>query len=287
MSDIMSYLFETKAIKFCEENKPFFLTSGSISPYFVNTHFLYGNEKEATEFLSYIDTLLEDRINLPKKVFEKVLVQYENNTIYQYTINTMIQAIKDNVNIDEIDYISGGERRDWYFSNIIAYILKKPHLTLFKDLEAFVSPYDFSSTEKITDLSGKKVLNCSDLVTAASNYVRSWLPAIRNLNATLPWTCYVVDRKQGGTEVLEKEGVKTISLASVDISLFEKAYDLGIITSSQLTMLKEFYRDPNETMRNFLIEHPEFLENALNADEKTRMRAHLLIDNDLYNLKKA
>lgn len=23
MSDIMSYLFETKAIKFCEENKPF------------------------------------------------------------------------------------------------------------------------------------------------------------------------------------------------------------------------------------------------------------------------
>ena len=39
-------------------------------------------------------------------------------------------------------------------------------------------------------------------------------------------------------------------------------------------------------MRNFLIEHPEFLENALNADEKTKMRAHLLIDNDLYNLKK-
>ena len=286
MSDIMSYLFETKAIKFCEENKPFFLTSGSISPYFVNTHFLYGNEKEATEFLSYIDTLLEDRINLPKKVFEKVLVQYENNAIYQYTINTMIQAIKDNVNIDEIDYISGGERRDWYFSNIIAYILKKPHLTLFKDLEAFVSPYDFSSTEKTTDLSGKKILNCSDLVTAATNYVRSWLPAIRNLNAILPWTCYVVDRKQGGTEVLEKEGVKTISLASVDISLFEKAYDLGIISSSQLTMLKEFYADPNETMRNFLIEHPEFLENALNADEKTKMRAHLLIDNDLYNLKK-
>ena len=58
MSDIMSYLFETKAVKFCEENKPFFLTSGMISPYFVNTHFLYGNEQEATQFLAYIDTLL-------------------------------------------------------------------------------------------------------------------------------------------------------------------------------------------------------------------------------------
>ena len=82
MSDIMSYLFETKAVKFCEENKPFFLTSGTIAPYFVNTHFLYGNEAEATEFLSYIDTLLEDRINLPKKVFEKVLAQYEKNKIF-------------------------------------------------------------------------------------------------------------------------------------------------------------------------------------------------------------
>lgn len=111
----MSYLFETKAIKFCEENKPFFLTSGTISPYFVNTHFLYGNEKEATEFLSYIDTLLADRINLPKKVFDKVLVQYQTNSIFKYTIDTMIKAIKDNVNIDEIDYISGRRKKRLVF----------------------------------------------------------------------------------------------------------------------------------------------------------------------------
>lgn len=286
MSDIMSYLFETKAVKFCEENKPFFLTSGMISPYFVNTHFLYGNEKMATDFLSYIDTLLTNRINLPKKVFDKVLVQYENNNIFKYIIDTMIKAISDNVNIDKIDYISGGERRDWYFSNMIAYLLKKPHLTLFKDMEAFVSPYDFSSTEKITDIEGKTVLNASDLVTAASNYVRSWIPAVKNLNGKLLWTCYIVDRKQGGTEVLEKEGIKTIPLALVDNTLFEKAFELGIINQGQLEMLKEFYHDPYETMRLFLIDHPEFLENALNSDEKTAKRAKLCIDNNLYDLEK-
>ena len=285
MSDIMSYLFETKAVKFCEENKPFFLTSGTISPYFVNTHFLYGNEKEATEFLSYIDTLLADRINLPKKVLDKVLVQYENNEIFKYTIDTMIKAITENVNIDEIDYISGGERRDWYFSNMIAYLLKKPHLTLFKDMEAFVSPYDFSSTEKITDIEGKTVLNASDLVTAASNYVRSWIPAVKNLNGKLLWTCYVVDRKQGGTEVLEKEGIKTIPLALVDNTLFEKAFELGIIKQGQLEMLKGFYHDPYETMRNFLIQHPEFIENALHSsDERTQKRVKILTENNLYDL---
>ena len=284
MSNIMSYLFETKAIKFCEENKPFFLTSGMISPYFVNTHFLFGSEKEATEFLSYIDTLLEDRISLPKKVFDKVLVQYQNNSIFKYTIDTMIKSITDSVDLAQIDYISGGERRDWYFSNMIAYLLKKPHLTLFKDMEAFVSPYDFSSTEKITDLTGKKALNASDLVTAASNYVRSWLPAIRNLNGELAWTCYVVDRKQGGTETLIKEGVQTIPLAFVDNSLFERAYELHVINSAQLEMLKKFYEDPYSTMKQFLINHPEFLENALHADEKTKKRAQLLIDGNLYGL---
>ena len=46
----------------------------------------------------------------------------------------MILKIKENINTEEIDYISGGERRDWYFSNIIAYLLKKPHVTIYKDL---------------------------------------------------------------------------------------------------------------------------------------------------------
>lgn len=285
MSDIMSYLFETKAVKFCEENKPFFLTSGTIAPYFVNTHFLYGNEAEATEFLSYIDTLLADRVNLPKKVFEKVLVQYQNSSIFKYTIDAMVKAISENVNVDEIDYISGGERRDWYFSNMIAYLLKKPHLTLFKDMEAFVSPHDFSSSKKITDIEGKTVLNASDLVNVASNYVRSWIPAVKNLNGKLLWTCYVVDRKQGGTEVLEKEGIKTIPLILVDNSLFEKAFELGIINEGQLEMLKGFYHDPYETMRNFLINHPEFIENALQStDERTLKRVKTLTEGNLYHL---
>ena len=28
----------------------------------------------------------------------------------------------------------------------------------------------------------------------------------------------------------------------------------------------DFFENPDETMRNFLINHPEFLENALNSD---------------------
>lgn len=285
MSNLMSYLFATNAIKICEENKPFFYTSGKIGPYFINTHFLYGNEKEATEFLSYIDDLLSNRPELPLKVFEKVHAQYENNNIFKDTIDEMIKNISNNVNLDEIDYISGGERRDWYFSNIIAYLLKKPHLTIFKDCETFESSYDFSATQKIQDLNGKKVLHVTDLVTTATSFVRSWVPAIKEINGTINWTCYVVDRKQGGTEIIENNGIKPLPLVYVDKTLFEKALDLGIINSEQQDMLNKFYDNPDGAMREFLINHPEFLTESLKSEnERTAKRAKLCIDGNLYNL---
>ena len=50
---IVSYLFKTNAIRFCEENKPFWYTSGKIGPYFINTHFVYGNEEDAVKLSEY------------------------------------------------------------------------------------------------------------------------------------------------------------------------------------------------------------------------------------------
>ena len=67
-----------------------------------------------------------ERDEIPKNIFAQVLYQYENNEIYSTVINSVVMFIKNNISIDDIEYISGGERRDWYFSNIIAYLLKKP-----------------------------------------------------------------------------------------------------------------------------------------------------------------
>ena len=284
MSDIISYLFSTNAIKFCPENKPFWYTSGKIGPYFINTHFVYGSEEEAKEFLAYIDDCLNSKMDLPQKIFTKILNQYNENEIYKNVINTMKAYIESNINVDEIDYISGGERRDWFFSNILAYLLKKPHITIYKDLTTVVSPYNFEKTEPISNLSNKNVLHITDLVTVASSFLRAWIPAIRNLGGNLLWTCYVVDRKQGGTEKIEAEGIKVLPLVNVDVSLFKHAFESNIINESQLEMLNKFFANPDETMKEFLIQHPEFLENALNADEKTKKRAQLLIDGDLYGL---
>lgn len=284
MSNIMSYLFTTKAIKFCDENKPFWYTSGKIGPYFINTHFVYGSQEDATNFLSFIDESLSDKMTLPKKVFEKTLEQYNKNEIYHNVIEAMKSYILSNINLDEVDYISGGERRDWFFSNIIAYLLNKPHITIYKDLSTVVSNSNFENTSKIENINNKKVLHIADLVTVASSYVRAWIPAIKQLGGNICWSCVVVDRMQGGKEVLEKENVKSFSLVQVDNTLFKTAFENGFINEKQLEMLEQFFKSPDETMRNFLIHHPDFLENALHSDEKTAKRAKLLVDGNLYNL---
>ena len=284
MSNLMSYLFETNAIRFCEENKPFWYTSGKIGPYFINTHFVYGNEKDAVELLSFIDECLADKLTLPGKVFEKVLKQYETNEIYKNVIDTMKNYIEENIDISEIDYISGGERRDWFFSNMVSYLLKKPHLSIYKDLSVVESDCKFKSTNAIDTLEGKRVLHIADLITVASSYIRAWIPAIRNLGSEICWSCVVVDRMQGGKDKIEAEGVKSLSLVQVDKDLFRKALELNIINESQVDMLDAFFENPDESMKQFLIAHPEFLENSLNADEKTRKRAQLLVDGNLYGL---
>ena len=284
MSNLISYLFETNAIKVCQGDKPFWYTSGKIGPYFINTHFVYGSEQDAAELLKFIDDNKHDKMGMPTKLFELVNKQYENNKIFNDVINEMIAFIKDNINVDEIDYISGGERRDWFFSYMAAKILNKPHITIFKDLGAVISDSNFENTEVATSISGKKVLHIADLMNQASSYIRAWIPAIQELGGELVWSTVIVDRVQGGAERLEDLGIKSLAIAKIDESLFQTAFEKEIIDQAQLDMVHNFIKDPDGSMRNFLVAHPDFLENALHADEKTAGRARLCIDGNLYNL---
>lgn len=287
MKDLTSYLFETNAFKICEENKPFWYTSGKIGPYFVNTHFLYGNSEDANKLLEFIDDQLanHDKLEIPKNIFEKVLSQYKNNEIFNFVINDFITFLKTNININDVDYVSGGERRDWYFSNIVAYLLEKPHITIYKDLSAVESTYNFEKTKNIENLNNKKVLHVADLLNQASSYLRAWIPAIENFGGKILWSAVIVDRMQGGTQKLEDAKIKSLSLLQIDNNLFKKALDLNIINESQLAMLTKFASDPDKTMRDFLISHPDFIQNALNgSDAKSAKRAKLCIDSNLYDL---
>lgn len=284
MDNLKSYLFETNAIKVSNGEQPFWYTSGKIGPYFINAQFLYGSEKDAADFLSFIDQNLDNRLDLPKKLFDKVIAQYKNNKIYNNVVTEMIEYIRSNIPVEEIDYISGGERRDWYFSVIASYILQKPHITIFKDLEAVQSDENFENTKVATSLNGKKVLHIADLMNQASSYIRAWIPAIQDLGGELVWSLVLVDRMQGGKKRLEDLGITSYSVSQIDEDLFKTALERGVIDQSQFNLVADFIKDPDGSMREFLLARPDFLENALNSDSKTAARAKLCIDGNLYNL---
>ena len=283
----MSLLFETNAFKIAEENNPFWYTSGKIGPYFINADYLYGSESDSKELLEYIDNQLENinKEDIPANIFKKVLEHYNNNEIYKSVIDYMKNYIEQKMDISQIDYISGGERRDWYFSNIIAYLLNKPHVTIYKDLSTVLSNSTFTENNTISNIENKKFLHLADLLNQSASFTRAWIPAIKNLGSNIVWSVFAVDRMQGGTETLSNDGVKVYSLLQIDESLFQKAFSLGIINNEQLNVLKSFKEDPDGTMKNFLITHPEFLENSLNSDnEKTKKRAKLLVEQNIYGL---
>ena len=287
MKDLTNLLFETNAFNIAQENKPFWYTSGKIGPYFVNGEFFYGSDADSKELLAFIDSELENETkeNIPANIFEKVLAHYNSNEIYKTTIDAMVEYIKETVDVEKIDYISGGERRDWFFSNMIAYILEKPHVTIYKDLSTVESDYKFTVNTPVEKIEGKNFLHVADLLNQSASFTRAWIPAIENLGSKILWSIFVIDRMDGGTQVLTDCGVEVLSLLKINNELFVKALELGIINEKQLQMLRDFKKDQMGSMKQFLIDHPEFLEESLNSDNsKTAKRAKLLVEQDLYGL---
>lgn len=279
---LVSWLFETKAVRVCPENNPFWYTSGKIGPYYINTHFLIGSEGKANQILEFINKEKGDRLSISEKLLELFSQIYSSDSIYRSLVNFMYGYIKDVVNIDEIEYISGGERRDWFFSIIIARLLNKPHITIFKDLDTVV--FDGKKSEKKTNLNGAKVLHVADLILEASSFERAWIPAVDMINAKMSTSVVVVDRQQGGREFLNSRGINAYSMVDIDKDFFKEACAKKYINSDQYSMISDYIDNPQYSMKTFLKNNPDFLQKSLLADEKTIERARLCMDKNIYEI---
>jgi orotate phosphoribosyltransferase len=274
---ILEALFATNAIRVCDPEHPFWYTSGTIGPFYINTHFLYKDEMEAARLLLLIEEEAKsDRIAFPEFILADLLNEYRTSKTYRLVIDMITEEAKK---ID-FDFISGGERRDFFFSMLPAYFLKKPHLSIFKDLQAVYTTEEFKKTVPVyeTQLAGKKALHIADLVTEASSYTRAWIPVVREFGAEMEDTIAVVNRKQGGEEILASEGVRLHSFADIDITLFENAEKNGAITAEQLKTVRGFMADPKEFMSDFFRTHPDYIKDQLALGGKAKERAEMAIE---------
>ena len=120
MNIIEKELFQTKALKISGTETPFWYTSGTFGPFYINTHFLFGGEEYASKTLDFINENKKDKYDFPGIMTRYALEFYNENDKYKRIVDNLIKLIRDNVNIDEVDYISGGERRDWFPSHSLS-----------------------------------------------------------------------------------------------------------------------------------------------------------------------
>jgi orotate phosphoribosyltransferase len=279
--DLLHALLETQALRLAPAGEVFWYTSGTVGPYYINTHYLYGSPQAAEELLHFID-VEKGAKDFAFALRDRVERQYAENETYRHVIDMLVEKTEREM-VGDIDAVSGGERRDWFFSLAVAMRLNKPHLLIFKDLQKALLDGEELRRDGID---GLQTLHIADLVTEASSYFRSWIPAVAQGGGRIVYSANVVDRGQGGIEALEEQGVPSGALLRVDEVLFARLVEAGRIDAMQAELLNAYYCDPQAAMRAFLVEHPQFLQAALRGDdEKTRARAQLLVDENIYQLE--
>lgn len=271
-NQITEDLFKTNAIRVAPADTPFWYTSGKLGPFFINTHFLAKDEGTAAGLLKLIEEAIsEDKDTAPKKIFDAFCDLYKENETYRNCVDSLVEAAKKY----DFDFISGGERRDFFFSMVPAHLLGKPHLTIFKDMSSVITDCNFAKIDY--DFNGKKALHIADLITEASSYERAWIPAIKALGADIKDTVAVVDRKQNGRAVLNGLGVNMETLTAVDKELFDEALANGSINEAQYDLVMQFLADPDKYMKDFIKSHQTFIDDQIALGGKTKERAELAI----------
>ncbi|MED9820580.1 MAG: hypothetical protein U0J65_00920 [Christensenellales bacterium] len=272
---IISWLFETDAVRVCPEGQPFWYTSGKLGPFYINTQFLYGSEAAANSLLKTIEEACAgDKLAFYDKVWADISAQLAACPIYAQLIDLLTEAAAKM----DVDFVSGGERRDFFFSMPVAKKLGMGHLSIFKDLSCVYTDKDgVSMPADQAELAGKKSVHIADLITVASSYIRAWIPAVESLGAKIACSLAVVDRDQGGSEILANAGCPLTTLVTIKPELFAQAHKLGRVTDAQVALVNAFIADPDQFMHDFLIAHPDFLANEIAKGGKSAQRAELCI----------
>ncbi|MDD4323725.1 MAG: hypothetical protein PHR78_07345 [Eubacteriales bacterium] len=279
-------LFLTKALEMAEPGRPFWYTSGTFGPIYINTHYLYGSAEEAGKLLEQIELELKEMPSFYDRIHSEIKAQLKKSDIYKKAINLAVEKIGATFDLSAVDVISGGERRDFFFSIPLADIFEKPHLSLCKDGSAYLHSYseasDWGGTllekEKFSciyqpDLRAKRVLHIADIIVLASSWIEKWLPAVEKCGGKAEYGFAIIDRCQGGLQILAAAGVQAEVQERTNNEFFFAAVEAGLLTSVQAAQASVFLQNPQAYEEEFLRYHPNFLEEEISGGGKNKERA--------------
>ena len=117
--DLVASLIRTQALRLAPPGEVFWYTSGTVGPYYINTHYLFGGPETAQALLEFIDVDKRAPDFAPRLLArcEAACVASEE---YRFVIDALVEQVQTRHGKGDFDCISGGERRDWFFSATVA-----------------------------------------------------------------------------------------------------------------------------------------------------------------------
>ncbi len=189
-------LLKNDAFQFADAQRPWFpYTSGQIGPYYVQS---IAVERDGAAYAAAVDAIVE-----------------------------LIRADFPNTKA-----ISGGETRDWDFSNPTAIALQLPHLKLYKDGRTFGA-----------DISDRTFLHVADLNNEGSSVRDYWKPILEKNNGALSGIVFYVDRLEDGVDVMNELGLCAKAVVPLDENAWTLARRKGFVSESLYSSLVARTRD--------------------------------------------
>jgi orotate phosphoribosyltransferase len=187
---------------------------------------------------------------------------------YQFAIDSLVRLILEQTREwgQAFHAISGGESRDWDFSNPVAYALRLPHLKLYETRAPLGA--------RIADT---KFVHVADLNNEGSSMRDKWVPQIRNAGGSVTGAFFFVDRQEAGVAVMKELGIPNDSVVPMNQYSWQVLRERAIVSDSLYRSLNERSEDRHAWGVRALREHPEQLISIL-QNPATRAKGEKILN---------
>ena len=273
-------LFSTQAVSIWNNGKGpvFWYAAGVPGPFYVNTEKVVGAAVAET-LLAEISRIVADAGSLKEKVEavqDVVMSEYARNGNFQKMVRTLVKKARAQFG-DAYNCISGGERRDWFFSIPFAHESKLDHIFLFKDQSIYAKPAGTSASGLA------KVLHVADLINNAASYFDNWLPALEKHGLQMAGTACLITRGAAGVDKLKERGIPVCSLKTIDKGFFEELLKIGLIKKETFEELSLYFKAKEDWARQYILSKPDLLK-ANDLDSKSKERFKSFVEKDPWKL---
>lgn len=165
--------------------------------------------------------------------------------------------------------ISGGETRDWIFSNPVASNIEVPHASIYKDGKIIGANMD-----------EREVYHVADLNNEGSSPRDLWVPAIKKAGGKIENIFFYVDRMEDGVQVMNDLGLRSHCLVPLDGSSWNYLKDEGVFSEKAYINLMERMEDKDAWAVKMLRSESglETLGRLFSGSNKDRGKAHKILD---------